>query len=68
MGQDHFRKNTFLTHFRPIWVPKTAHFQGISGFYVGQNVSPPDLAPPPRDAIGEFLAQTLDLTRAPPRL
>ena len=28
----------------------------------------PDLAPPPRAATGEFLAQNLDLARAPPRL
>ena len=30
--------------------------------------APPDLAPPPRAATGEFLAQNLDLARAPPRL
>ena len=30
--------------------------------------TPPDLAPPPRGAISEFLAQNLDLARAPPRL
>ena len=30
--------------------------------------APPDLAPPPRGATGEFLAQNLDLARAPPRL
>ena len=29
---------------------------------------PPDLASPPRAAGGEFLADNLDLTRAPPRL
>ena len=29
--------------------------------------APPDLAPPPRAATGEFLAQNLDLARAPPR-
>ena len=29
---------------------------------------PPDLAPPPRGATGEFLAHNLDLARAPPRL
>ena len=28
----------------------------------------PDLAPTPRAATGEFLAQNLDLARAPPRL
>ena len=30
--------------------------------------APPDLAPPPRAATGEFLAQNLDLARAPPRV
>ena len=30
--------------------------------------APPDLAPPPRAATGEFLAQNLDLARRPPRL
>ena len=30
--------------------------------------APPDLAPKPRAATGEFLAQNLDLARAPPRL
>ena len=30
--------------------------------------APPDLAPTPRAATGEFLAQNLDLVRAPPRL
>ena len=30
--------------------------------------APPDLAPPPRGATGEFVAQNLDLARAPPRL
>ena len=30
--------------------------------------APPDLAPTPRAATGEFLAQNLDLARAPPRL
>ena len=30
--------------------------------------APPDLAPPPRGATGEFLAENLDLARAPPRL
>ena len=30
--------------------------------------TPPDLVPPPRAATGEFLAQNLDLARAPPRL
>ena len=30
--------------------------------------APPNLAPPPRAATGEFLAQNVDLARAPPRL
>ena len=30
--------------------------------------APPDLAPTPRAATGEFLAQNLDLARPPPRL
>ena len=41
----------------------------ISGPKVhGFGRAPPDLAPPPRAATGEFLAQNLDLARAPPRL
>ena len=31
MVQDHFWKNTFLTHFPPIFAPKMAPFQGILG-------------------------------------
>ena len=30
--------------------------------------APPDLAPTPRATTGDFLAQNLDLARAPPRL
>ena len=30
--------------------------------------APPDLAPPPRGATVEFLAENLDLARPPPRL
>ena len=30
--------------------------------------APPDVAPPPRGATGVFLAENLDLARAPPRL
>ena len=30
--------------------------------------APPDFVAPPRVATGEFLAQNLDLARAPPRL
>ena len=32
MIRDHFRKNAFLTHFGPIFGPKTTHFEGILGF------------------------------------
>ena len=32
MVQDHFWENLFLTHFRHIFAPKTAHFQGILVF------------------------------------
>ena len=38
-GQGHFWKNTFLTHCSLIFAPKTAHFQGILGFSMGQNPS-----------------------------
>ena len=41
MVEDHLCKNTFLTHFGLIFGPKTAHFQGILGFSMGQNASPP---------------------------
>ena len=40
MVQDHFCKNAFLTHFGPIFGPKTAQFQGILGFSIAQNASP----------------------------
>ena len=40
MVQDHFCKNAFLTHFGPIFGPKTAHFQGILGFSMAQNAPP----------------------------
>ena len=35
MVQDHFWKNAFLTHFSPIFGPKTAPFEGILGFFHG---------------------------------
>ena len=41
MVQDHFWENTFLTHFEPVFGPKTAHLHGILGFSMGQNTSPP---------------------------
>ena len=40
MVQDHFCKNTFLTHFSPIFDPKTSPFQGFLAFSMGQNPSP----------------------------
>ena len=40
MVQDHFWKSAFLTHFLPIFGPKTAYFQGILGVSMGLNVSP----------------------------
>ena len=40
MVEDHFWKNTFLTHFSPIVGPKTAHFKGILGFSMAQDVPP----------------------------
>ena len=39
MVQVHFCKNAFWTHFRPMFGPTTAHFQGILGFSMGQNAS-----------------------------
>ena len=40
MVRHYFRKNAFLTHFLPIFGPKTAHFQGMLGFSMSQNPSP----------------------------
>ena len=40
MVQHHWWKNVFLTHFSPIFGPKTAHIQGILGFSMRQNASP----------------------------
>ena len=40
MVHGHFWKSAFLTHFCPIFGPKTAHFQGILGFSMAQNASP----------------------------
>ena len=40
MVQDHFWKNTFLTHFQPMFGLETPHFQGIVGFSMAQNVPP----------------------------
>ena len=41
--------------------------EGMSRF-VDVMMAPPDLAPLPRGATGEFLAQNLDVARPPPRL
>ena len=40
MVHDQLWKNGFLTHFYPVLVQKTAHFQGILGFFMVQNASP----------------------------
>ena len=37
MVEDHFWKTPFLTQFGPIFGPRTAHFQGILAFSIGQN-------------------------------
>ena len=66
------------------WVAATVSLRlGVlpgSGGYLGRKMAvfgpklrrfgraPRDLAPPPRAATGEFLAQNLDLARPPPRL
>ena len=39
MVHDHFWTNTFLTPLSPIFAPKTAPFQGILRFSMGQNPS-----------------------------
>ena len=39
MVEDEFRKTAFLTQFGSTFGPKTAHFQGILGFFMGQNAS-----------------------------
>ena len=54
-----------LTGFRSGFGPKKA----VLGHKMRRfGRAPPDLAPPPRGATDEFLAQNLDLARAPPRL
>ena len=54
-----------LTGFRGRFGPKKA----VLGHQMRSfGRAPPNLAPPPRGATGEFLAQNLDLARAPPRL
>ena len=62
MVQDHFWKNTFLTHFRPIFGPKLAPFQGILGYSMAQN-APPRAQKRPRKAclsIPSGLGTTLE--------
>ena len=54
-----------LTGFRGCFGPKRAVL-GHKMRSFGR--APPDLAPPPRGATGEFWAQDLDLARPPPRL
>ena len=54
-----------LTGFRGRFGPKKAVL-GHKMRTFGR--APPELAPPPRGATNEFLAQNLDLARAPPRL
>ena len=54
-----------LPKFRGCFGQKIAIFgPKLHGF----GTAPPDLASPPRAAIGEFLAKNLDLPRPPPRL
>ena len=54
-----------LSGFRGCFEPKKA----VLGHKIRSfGRAPPDLAPPPRGATGEFLAQNLDLARPPPRL
>ena len=48
---------SYFGHKMAVFGPKLRRFGRAS----------PDLAPPPRAATGEFLAQNLDLARAPPR-
>ena len=51
MVQDPFWKNAFWTHFGPIFGPKTAHFQGILEFSMGQNASPRALNGPKKTCL-----------------
>ena len=54
-----------LSGFRGCFGPKKA----VLGHKIRSfGRAPPDLAPPPRGATSEFLAQNLDSARAPPRL
>ena len=54
-----------LTGFRGRFGPKKAGFGHKLRFFVR---APPDLAPPPRGATGDFLAQNLDLAGPPSRI
>ena len=55
----------FWTEFHGPFGPKKAVLGYKMRIFGG---APPDLAPPPRGATGEFLAENLDLPRAPPGL
>ena len=48
--KDEVWKNAFLTHFLPIFGPKTAHFQGILGFSEDQN-GPPQAQNSPKTLV-----------------
>ena len=47
----------FLTHFRLIFGPKTAHFQGILGFFEDQNVPPQALHGPKTLVLASHMVQ-----------
>ena len=59
------RRLPVLTEFRRRFGPKKAVLGHKMRSFAG---APPDLAPPPRGATGEFLAQNLNLARPPPKL
>ena len=50
MVYDEVWKNVFLTHFLPIFGPKTAHFQGILGFLEDPN-GPPQAQNSPKTLV-----------------
>ena len=65
MVKDEVWKNVFLTHFSPIFGPKTAHFQGILGFSEDQN-GPPQAQNSPKTLVlashmvlGSFLKKVI---------
>ena len=59
------RRLSVLTEFQGRFEPKKA-ILGNKMRSFGR--APPNLAPPPWGATGEFLAQNLDLAKPPPRL